>query len=312
MPAVSIIILVYGVEQYIERCARALFGQTMEDLEYIFVDDCTPDASMEIMERVLDEFPARRSQVKVLRNDVNRGQAYSRKVGVEAAAGEYIIHCDSDDWPELDMYAKMYAKAKAENLEMVLCQMCVHYDGYIEHGLDKLGAEDLVGALIRQDIYNHLLDKLVSRKLYERSELVWPRCNMCEDSALITQLACNCTSFGYIYEPLYNYNMREGSICASEDTIEKLEQMRENFDLAISCLEARGLAKKYRKDIVKLKCYARNTAWSLPSKYYRSLYPEVNLALLFNNRYTVMDRLGHLTHLLGIRGISKVFKRKKT
>ena len=103
MPAVSVIVLVYKVEKYIERCARALFGQTMEDIEYVFVDDCTPDASMEMLERVLDEFPQRRSRVKVLRNDVNRGRAYSRRRGVGAASGEYIIHCDSDDWPEPDM-----------------------------------------------------------------------------------------------------------------------------------------------------------------------------------------------------------------
>ena len=116
MPAVSVIIPVYGVEKYIERCARSLFEQTMEDLEYIFVDDCTPDASMDILARVMDDYPARRCQVKVLHNEVNRGLAYTRRRGVEASTGDYIIHCDSDDYVEKDIYEKLYAKATEEGL----------------------------------------------------------------------------------------------------------------------------------------------------------------------------------------------------
>ncbi len=63
MPAVSVIIPVYKVEPYIARCARALFSQTMEDLEFIFVDDCTPDASIAVMQEVLQEFPKRKERV---------------------------------------------------------------------------------------------------------------------------------------------------------------------------------------------------------------------------------------------------------
>lgn len=60
MPNVSVIIPVYNVEQYIERCARSLFGQTLDDIEYIFVNDCTPDKSMEVLARVLEDYPARK------------------------------------------------------------------------------------------------------------------------------------------------------------------------------------------------------------------------------------------------------------
>ena len=112
MPAVSVIVLVYKVEKYIERCARSLFGQTLQDMEFIFVDDDSPDRSIEVMERVLEDFPLRRGQVKVIRNEVNLGLPESRRMGVAAATGEYIIHCDSDDWPEPEMYAKLYSKAR--------------------------------------------------------------------------------------------------------------------------------------------------------------------------------------------------------
>ena len=63
MPAVSVIIPVYKVEPYMARCARSLFSQTMEDLEFIFIDDCSPDRSIDVMREVLEEFPERKDQV---------------------------------------------------------------------------------------------------------------------------------------------------------------------------------------------------------------------------------------------------------
>ncbi len=121
---VSVCIPVYGVEKYIERCARSLFEQTMKDgIEFIFVDDCTPDRSIEILERVLKEYPQREKQVTVLHHPVNRGLVAARNSALAAASGDYIIHCDSDDWVDLDLYEKMYAKAAETDADMVYCQI---------------------------------------------------------------------------------------------------------------------------------------------------------------------------------------------
>ena len=310
-PAVSIIVLVYGVEKYIERCARALFGQTMEDLEYIIVDDCSPDASMDILLRVLEEYPRRKDRVKVIRNEVNRGQAYSRRVGVEAATGEYIIHCDSDDWPEPDMYAKLYAKARAGGLDIVACRASFVFADRTEISADKLESKDLLGALIRQDILNHVWNKLVSRKVYEKGVL-FPENNMCEDSAIVIQLASNSDSYGYLDEPLYNYSVREDGLSNSGVSMSKMNQMRENFNLAFSCLESKGLARKYKKDIVFAKCWMKDMAQVLPREYYLGVFPEVNVSFLFNKRISFRSHIGHLTHLLGIHGLSKwIYSKKK-
>lgn len=120
-PKVSIIIPVYKVEKYIERCVRTLFGQTLDSLEFIFVDDCSPDNSIELLKKVLNDYPNRLEQVKIIRHEVNKGVGKSRQDGVDAASGEYIIHCDPDDWVELDMYEKMYTKATDENVDVVIC-----------------------------------------------------------------------------------------------------------------------------------------------------------------------------------------------
>lgn len=107
MPKVSIIIPVYGVEKYIERSARSLFEQTLDDIEYLFIDDCTPDKSVEILKRVLEEYPHRKSQVVIHRMEQNSGQAKVREWGMRNATGEYVIHCDSDDWVDMHMYEEI-------------------------------------------------------------------------------------------------------------------------------------------------------------------------------------------------------------
>lgn len=72
-PKVSVIVPVYKVEKFIERCVRSLLEQTIEDIEYIFVDDCSPDASVEILERVIKDYPERAECIHIIRQPVNRG-----------------------------------------------------------------------------------------------------------------------------------------------------------------------------------------------------------------------------------------------
>ena len=97
MPKVSVIVPVYNAEKYIERCVRSLYNQTLDDIEYIFVDDCTPDNSMEVLQKVMDEYPKRKLHTKIIIHTTNTGQSGSRKDGILAATGDYIIHCDADD-----------------------------------------------------------------------------------------------------------------------------------------------------------------------------------------------------------------------
>lgn len=112
-PKISVIIPVYGVERYIEQCACSLFEQTMQDgIEFIFVDDCSPDKSIEILENVLREYPHREQQVKIIRHTENQGLGGARKTGMEYATGEYIIHCDSDDWVEPECMKRFIEKLR--------------------------------------------------------------------------------------------------------------------------------------------------------------------------------------------------------
>lgn len=97
-PLLSILIPVYGVERWIERCAVSLFEQDYENIEYIFVDDCTQDDSITILCEVVSRYPNRVAQVRILRHEKNRGLAAARNTAFDAASGEYIRIVDSDDF----------------------------------------------------------------------------------------------------------------------------------------------------------------------------------------------------------------------
>lgn len=126
MPKVSVIIPVYGVERYMERAARSIFGQTLDDIEYVFVDDCTPDASMSVMRRVLKEYPERRSQVREIRMPVNSKLAAARGAGMKAASGRFMIPFDPDDYLDSDYLQSLYQKAREENAQ--ICTAPISYE----------------------------------------------------------------------------------------------------------------------------------------------------------------------------------------
>lgn len=102
MYVVSILVPVYGVEKYIERCARSLFEQTYENLEYIFVDDCSPDKSIDILKRVIEDYPNRKERIRIIQHEINRGLAAARNTAIDNATSPFISHIDSDDYLDRD------------------------------------------------------------------------------------------------------------------------------------------------------------------------------------------------------------------
>ena len=100
MPLVSVLVPVFRVEQYIERCARSLFEQTYSNLEFLFVDDASPDRSVEILQQIIAEYPKWDRYVTIIHHDKNRGLAAVRNTLVDHCKGEFLVHVDSDDWVE--------------------------------------------------------------------------------------------------------------------------------------------------------------------------------------------------------------------
>lgn len=95
---VSVLIPIYNVEKYIERCAESLLGQSYRDIEYVFVDDCTPDRSVDVLRSVIERYPDRSGQVRILRNDANLGIGAVRQSLIDECTGDSLTFVDSDDY----------------------------------------------------------------------------------------------------------------------------------------------------------------------------------------------------------------------
>ena len=119
MYKVSILVPIFGVEKYIERCARSLFEQTYSNLEYIFVNDCTPDKSVEVLENVMVNYPERIENVKILTHEKNRGVAAVRNTALDNACGDFVSLVDSDDWLELDAVELLVSKQLKTDADIV-------------------------------------------------------------------------------------------------------------------------------------------------------------------------------------------------
>lgn len=168
MPKVSVIVAIYKVEAYIERCLHSLFSQTIDDIEFVFVDDASPDNSMAILNKILKQYPSRKNQVKIIRHVKNQGVGKARKVGILSATGEYIIHCDPDDFVEVTMYEEMYQKAKESVVDIVVCNYTINFKKnreLINNGKIINPSKCLENFYKKDGISGFLWDKLVKKRL---------------------------------------------------------------------------------------------------------------------------------------------------
>ena len=119
MVTVSILTPVYGVEKYIEQCARSLFEQSYAQIEYIFVDDCTKDQSISILKSVVQQYPERVQQVQILHHSHNKGVGAARQTALMAAKGDYVMFVDSDDFLPKDAVENLVEKAMVSDADLI-------------------------------------------------------------------------------------------------------------------------------------------------------------------------------------------------
>lgn len=230
-PSVSVIIAVYKVEEYIAQCCHSLFAQTLKNIEYIFVDDCSPDKSMDIVQSVLSEYPHRKDFVKIIRHPQNMGVSRTREDGVKAATGEYIIHCDPDDWVELDMYEQLYRKAKSDKADLILCDIFYHYTGdprsyYGKEEPCELSGRSVLASILRAQkpiLGGALWNKMIRSKLYKAVE--WPDISFCEDWVAMSQILKEPLKVGHISQAYYHYRFsRPGSLTSPQNSRESVDK----------------------------------------------------------------------------------------
>ena len=198
---VSVCIPVYGVEKYIERCARSLFEQTMNDT-------ATPDKSIEILQKVLEEYPERKNQVKIIRHETNKGLTGARNTALKHVSGDYVIHCDSDDWVDENLYEVMYNKAITEHADIVCCSIALEFSQHKTVILKPKynSIEDLFKREFNAAHFASVINKMVIRKIACAPDIITPDyITMAEDLLRSTQMIIKCERLAICPEVHYRY-----------------------------------------------------------------------------------------------------------
>lgn len=238
---VSIIIPVYKVSKYVGRCADSLFGQTLPNIEYIFVNDASPDNSIEVVFACLEHYPKRKKHVRIISHNKNYGLAAARNSGLALATGEYIYHCDSDDFVESDMLEKLYQRAKETNADIVWCDWFLSFEKnerYMKQPDYSSASEALKGMLAGTMKYN-VWNKLVKRSLYTENHIQFPEGHgMGEDMTMIRLFAC-ADKVAYVPRAFYHYVKLNTQAFTNTFSVRHLEDIRYNVDETIGFLKER-------------------------------------------------------------------------
>lgn len=306
MYKLSVIVPIFGVEKYIDRCVDSLFDQKLDSIEYIFIDDCTLDNSIKLLETKITQFTQRFEYmnwaVRIERMPTNSGVAAVRKYGVDIAQGDFVIHCDSDDWIHPDMYKVMYDEAINETADVVICDFNVT-DGLKIlrniHGCSSLHKDVFIEQILLQKDSWSLCNKMFKRMLYYKTSICFPVGDMGEDFVLTIQLLLNSNKFTYVPQAFYNYFFNTNSITKVRLEEKKMTNFRinkENSDIIYRILGSYGLEERYSKAIVSNKWYIKkqllNTDFDKAKrKLWKETYKEANSKILTNPHITLKDKV---------------------
>ncbi|KEA45560.1 hypothetical protein CR66_06940 [Campylobacter mucosalis] len=277
---VSIITPIYGVEKYIKKCAISLFEQDFKDIEYIFVNDCTKDKSIEILKDVIQNYPNK--NIKIINHDKNKGLGQARKTGTQLANGEYIMHIDSDDWCEHDMISALYQAAKEKNADIVSCNWIEEYGNnssskLIQHNYNKLNGSDcyfdfLGGYILAPNVWS----KFYKKELF--NDVKFADFSYGEDLFLNTQIFKKAKKVIFLNKAFVHYNKENtNSITHHQKDIKeefihlhksiygllktKIEKNIKDRYILITCIKLFYPHHKEVIDKIDPKIYSLKTIW---------------------------------------------------
>jgi glycosyltransferase involved in cell wall biosynthesis len=231
---VSVIVPVYNVEKYLEKCLDSLISQTHKDIEILVVNDGSTDRSEEIIHHYAKKYP---DKIKAFHKE-NGGLSDARNFGIEIAAGDYIGFVDSDDYVHPSMFEEMAGLAEKHNAEMVICNIRkVNEQGSVIQKLtqipnmpEKIDLENNFSVF--SDISYFACNKLFKRSLFKEKR--FKKNVHFEDIQLIPQLLLDCTTIAQTQNYHYQYLERTDSITKTHtekgiDILKAVEDVEEYF-----------------------------------------------------------------------------------
>lgn len=247
MPKVSVIIPVYNVEKYIEKCLDSVLNQTLQDIEIIIVNDGSTDSSKEKINNYLKKYDGK---IKYLEKE-NGGLSSARNFGIPYASGEYIAFLDSDDYIESNAYEEMYNLAKKEDLSLVQCGFIWEYPKK-----KKIGKVDICKnkkEMIekgRVEAWN----KLIKRKILIEQKIEFPEGLRYEDLEFFYKLVPYLNKVSYINKNFIHYVQREDSIANTQNI--RTKEIFTVFENVFSYYKQKNIFNEYKQELeyTYIKC----------------------------------------------------------
>lgn len=250
MPKVSVVVPVYNVELYLERCLDSLVYQTLSDIEIVVVDDGSTDNSPNIINRYAKSFPN-----KVFAyTKKNGGLSDARNYGIERCHADFIGFVDSDDYVDLDMFEKMYNKAISNDFDVTVCDIRLVYENASKEISSRVDKDLFTKDEIKKqmiDIYPAAWNKLYKKKLFEK--VLFKKGIWYEDVEFLYRLFPFINSIGTLKMPLINYAQRAGAISKTFD--ERLYNYVDNWNDIILYYKENNLYDDYVDELEY--CYVR-------------------------------------------------------
>lgn len=259
-----------------------MMEQTLDDVEFIFVDDCTNDRSVEILKNVISEYPNRKDQVRIIHHEKNKGLPSARNTGLAIAQGDYVFHWDSDDYADKSMLEEMYEFASDNNLDLVWTDWYLTFaenERYMKQPDYNSPLEALKGMLAGSMKYN-VWNKLAKRSLYTGNDIRFPDgYGMGEDLTMLLVFA-HANNSKHLPKSFYHYLKTNQNAFSHSIKSEHFSSLTRNIEWVcqeLSSIFGNSLEKEY--NLLKLDSKYPLISCSKDINNYRiwnTWFPEAN------------------------------------
>lgn len=252
---ISIVVPIYKAEKYIKESVESLFEQDFKgNVEYIFVNDCSPDNSIDILKKIITHYPQHKNKIKIVNHDNNKGSGAARETGIKNAIGEYIIQIDADDWCEIDMLSVLYKSAMENNSDIVYCDFYRDYKNEkIKYCKQKNKTELFYSMIISGEIDNSLCNKLIKRTLYTNNNLYPPsHISMAEDRYLMIRLCYFAKKISYVNRAFLHYRQDNETSLMFNYNEKSFNDFKKFINETYVFLVKENIFDEYKDDFYKL------------------------------------------------------------
>ncbi|RKL66433.1 glycosyl transferase family 2 [Salipaludibacillus neizhouensis] len=272
-PKVSIIVPVFNVEQYLNRCIDSILSQSLFDIEVIAINDGSTDKSS----KILHEYQTVDQRVIVI-DQTNKGVSAARNKGLQIARGEYIGFVDPDDWIQKDMYAQMYNTAMEQDTDIVMCSYIrefgshskekqfplSHLESFRGNELNKLMLRRLIGPLEKEisnpeylDAWGTVWTKLYRSEVIQDNDITFTDLNAIgtnEDSLFNINAFFHAQSFTFIDSPYYHYWRANSSSVTTGYKPNLIIQWNSLYEIIDDFIVTNDLTEEYEKALTNRVC----------------------------------------------------------